>query len=92
MQAKIWNHTQWVKETDPKALRGMFDELLRKAGFNVLSCTEHHFSPQGYTALWLLSESHFAVHTFPEFGRTYIELSSCNLHFYLNFLSMTKEL
>lgn len=54
--------------------------------------TEHHFSPQGYTALWLLSESHFAVHTFPEFGRTYIELSSCNLDFYLNFLSMTKEL
>lgn len=50
MQAKIWNHAQWVKETDPKALRGMFDELLRKAGFNVLSCTEHHFSPQGYTA------------------------------------------
>ena len=40
MQAKIWNHAQWVKETDPKALRGMFDELLRKAGFNVLSCTE----------------------------------------------------
>ena len=68
MQAKIWNHAQWVKETDPKALRGMFDELLRKA------------------------ESHFAVHTFPEFGRTYIELSSCNLDFYLNFLSMTKEL
>ncbi|WP_416421125.1 S-adenosylmethionine decarboxylase family protein [Phocaeicola vulgatus] len=65
---------------------------IRKAGFNVLSCTEHHFSPQGYTALWLLSESHFAVHTFPEFGRTYIELSSCNLDFYLNFLSMTKEL
>lgn len=92
MQAKIWNHAQWVKETDPIALRGMFDELLRKAGFNVLSCTEHHFSPQGYTALWLLSESHFAVHTFPEFGRTYIELSSCNLDFYLNFLSMTKEL
>ena len=45
MQAKIWNHAQWVKEPDPKALRGMFDELLRKAGFNVLSCTEHHFSP-----------------------------------------------
>ena len=68
MQAKIWNHAQWVKETDPKALRGMFDELLRKAGFNVLSCTEHHFSPQGYTALWLLSESHFAVHTFLSSG------------------------
>ena len=53
---------------------------------------DHHFSPQGYTALWLLTESHFAVHTFPEFGRSYIELSSCNLEFYQAFLKLTREL
>ena len=29
------------------------------------------------TALFLLSESHFAIHTFPEENTTYIELSSC---------------
>ena len=54
--------------------------------------SEHPFNPQGYTALWLLSESHFAVHTFPEFGKSYIELSSCNLEYYQKFLSMTKEI
>lgn len=70
----------------------MFDEILRRSGFNVLNVSEHHFHPQGYTALWLLSESHFAVHTFPEFGRSYIELSSCNLEYYQNFLNETKQL
>lgn len=92
MQAKIWNFSEWIKETDPKKIREMFDEALRKSGFNILCFTDHHFTPQGYTALWLLTESHFAVHTFPEFGKTYIELSSCNLDFYQEFLKLTKEL
>lgn len=70
----------------------MFDKILRRSGFNVLNVSEHHFQPQGYTALWLLCESHFAVHTFPEFGRSYIELSSCNLEYYQNFLNETKQL
>ena len=92
MQAKIWNFSEWIQETNPTTLREMFDNILRRSGFNVLNVLEHHFQPQGYTALWLLSESHFAVHTFPEFGRSYIELSSCNLEFYQNFLNETQQL
>lgn len=92
MQAKIWNFSEWIQETNPTEIREKFDSLLRRAGFNVLCFTDHHFQPQGYTGLWLLTESHFAVHTFPEFGRSYIELSSCNLEFYQEFLKLTKEL
>jgi S-adenosylmethionine/arginine decarboxylase-like enzyme len=51
----------------------------------------YHFEPQGYTALWLLTESHFAIHMFPEFGKSYIEIASCNLEYYQNFLKLTKE-
>ena len=47
---------------------------------------EHSFQPQGYTAIWLLAESHFAIHTFPEENKTYIELSSCNRTMYHAFL------
>jgi len=90
MQAKIWNFSEWIQETNPETIRKKFDELLEAAGFNILCFLDHHFDPQGYTALWLLTESHFAVHTFPEFGRTYIELSSCNLEFYQAFLNLTK--
>lgn len=82
MQAKIWNFNMWISETDPAALGLFFDNALKDAGFTVLNTLEHRFTPQGYTKLYLLCESHFAVHTFPEFGRTYIELSSCNYTMY----------
>jgi len=78
MQAKIWNFNKWIPETDPDALRGVYDRRLQDAGFTVLQTLEHHFTPQGFTKLYLLCESHFAIHTFPEEGKTYIELSSCN--------------
>jgi S-adenosylmethionine/arginine decarboxylase-like enzyme len=82
MQAKMWNHSAWISETNPVKIRKMFDALLVDSKFNVLSVLDKHFQPQGYTALWLLSESHFAIHTFPENNKTYIELSSCNLEYY----------
>jgi len=77
MKAQIYNYAVWVNETNPDALKKKYSELLSQSGFNVLDVTEKHFEPFGYTALFLLSESHFAIHTFPEHKETYIELSSC---------------
>lgn len=85
MQAKIWNFSEWIQETNPQKIRQMFDEWLRKAGFNILCFTDHHFSPQGYTALWLLTESHFAVHTFPEFGKHILNCQAATLNSTKNF-------
>ena len=73
MQAKIWNFNKWIPETDPDALRGVYDRRLQDAGFTVLKTLEHHFTPQGFTKLYLLCESHFAIHTFPEEGK----ISNC---------------
>lgn len=71
------NFSDWVPETDPSTLHTYYSRLLKHSGFNVLQVCDHHFEPHGYTALYLLGESHFAVHTFPERQLTYIELSSC---------------
>ena len=78
MLAKIWNYRAWIADTDPVSLSVFFGRILRNAGFTILREVEHHFEPQGYTKMYLLCESHFALHTFPEEGKTYIELSSCN--------------
>jgi len=51
--------------------------LLKNAGFNVLDSVEHKFSPQGYTFVILLAESHFAVHTYPEYKTIYFHLYTC---------------
>jgi S-adenosylmethionine/arginine decarboxylase-like enzyme len=92
MQAKIWNYSVWIQETNPQKIKEKFDELLNKSGFDVLDIMEYYFKPYGYTCIWLLGESHCAVHTFPEHQKSYIELSSCNLEFYKNFLELTEKL
>lgn len=67
----------WTTEVAPDILVGQYRAALRDAGFNIVSEQYCFFEPFGFTALFLLSESHFAIHTFPEKTKTYLELSSC---------------
>lgn len=78
MKAKIWHTSGWINHADADYLKTVFSDLLKQATFTILNYSENRFSPFGYTGLWLLSESHFAIHTFPECDSSYIELSSCN--------------
>lgn len=91
MEAKIYNFSGWVKNTNPENLQETYDNVLKESGFTVLNFQEHHFSPMGWTGLWLLSESHFAIHTFPEEEKSYIELSSCTESYFENFKNLIKE-
>ena len=74
----IGNFRAWVGFSDADFLKARLQNLLRYSEFNVIDFVEHRFDPFGYTCLWLLAESHLAVHTFPEHSKAYIELSSCN--------------
>ena len=91
MIAKIWNYSGWINNCDPKALKKGFRELLEKSDFAVLGFKDHVFDPCGYTCIWILGESHLAVHTFPEEGCAYIELSSCNEAKLYDFLAMLPD-
>ena len=88
MEAKIYSHEYWTSQTNPKFLFKNYRQKLVDAGFKILKHIEHHFKPIGYTALFLLAESHFAIHTFPEENKTYLQLSSCNKQFFDNFLKL----
>lgn len=90
MEARIDNYSTWIRETDPLKLKIDFEEILRKSGFGILNFMEHAFEPIGWTGIWLLAESHLAIHTFPEENKTYIEISSCNRQMYDDFLSLIK--
>jgi len=79
MEAKMWNASGWLEigtQTDSE-LDIKFSDMLRNSGFTILNFSDHVFEPFGWTALWLLGESHFAIHTFPEENKFYWELSSC---------------
>jgi len=87
LKAKMNNFNAWIKEVNPETLNSIFLKLLKENGFTVIKVNEHSFDPYGFTALYLLGESHFAIHTFPEEEKTYIELSSCVDKPFDNFLS-----
>jgi S-adenosylmethionine decarboxylase len=73
----IFNGVDLNKINDYTLIKNTSLDLLKSAGFNVLDSVEHKFNPQGYTFVVLLSESHFAVHTYPEYETIYFHLYSC---------------
>lgn len=78
LTAEMFHFETWISETNPVKLTPYFEELLKSCDFTIVSFTEHFFPVQGYTAVWLLAESHLAIHTFPDQQKTYVQISSCN--------------
>ena len=78
VKAVVFNFQKWISETKPEILKKTLTNLLDISGYTVLNHIEHTFPNGGYTCLWLLSESHLAVHTFIAESKSYIELSGCN--------------
>jgi len=79
---------EWVIDAvgcDPAALadlprlRSLFDRAIRDLDLHVLGeIAWHQFpSPGGVSGLALLSESHLACHTYPEFGAATFNLYCC---------------
>lgn len=91
MIAQMYNYNTWIEETNPVSLYKYFYELLEQSGFKIENYIEKNFYPYGYTSLFLLSESHFAIHTFPEENKSYIELTSCVKNPFDKFLLIIKQ-
>lgn len=58
-------------------IKGICKELCTLHQFEILGEVEHVFQPEGYTFLFLLSESHLSVHTFPEKKYLSFDLYTC---------------
>lgn len=59
------------------AIEKLLYKIVALAKLTPLEYSRHQFSPQGISATLILSESHIAIHTWPELGRGYIILTSC---------------
>lgn len=64
---------------DPEGLRRLLDRIVDELRLlPVGGPLVHHFGGEGgVTALLLLSESHLAIHTFPEVGAATLDLYCC---------------
>jgi S-adenosylmethionine decarboxylase len=58
-------------------IRAVVDGICETYAFSVLGKLEHQFSPQGCSLVYLLSESHISVHTFPEKNYIAMDIYTC---------------
>ncbi len=65
---------------DVRALAALFEELVVSLGLCVIGTPQWHAfgGPGGVTGLAMLSESHLAIHTFPEHRYAALSIYSCS--------------
>lgn len=63
-----------ITELDIDAIKQVIETSL-----TVIKRMEHKFSPQGETIVFILSESHFTIHTYPEHRYLTMDIYVCNL-------------
>jgi len=59
------------------AIETILGNICDKHDFHVISKDSHLFDGCGFTILWMLSESHLSVHTFPERGFLAFDIYTC---------------
>lgn len=64
--------------TELESGRPTLDSIVRELQFHVVAQAGHQFSPMGYSYAYVLSESHFTIHTYPEYQSCYIDMFCCN--------------
>ena len=64
---------------DADELQKLLRNVTELTGLRSLESVMHQFSPQGISAALLLSESHIAIHTWPESGVAYIAMTTCKM-------------
>jgi S-adenosylmethionine decarboxylase len=60
-----------------EGLKDLLKNICLKHDFTILNETAHQFEPIGCSILFLLSESHISIHTFPEKNHMSFDIYTC---------------
>lgn len=63
--------------SDLDSLMHAMSDAVRASGATILDQTPYIFPPNGLTIVYLLSESHASLHTYPEYGACFVDLFTC---------------
>jgi S-adenosylmethionine decarboxylase len=74
--ADFWG-CQFEKLDDAELLMNSLKQAAKSAKMTILGEESYKFTPQGFTGLLLLSESHISIHTYPERGYAAIDVYTC---------------
>lgn len=62
---------------DESRIRELMCRAAEAAGARVVAEVFHRYRPQGVTGVLLIEESHFSVHTWPEYGYAALDFYTC---------------
>ena len=62
---------------DSEKLQNLLNKICEKYDYPILGVLNHLFTPEGCTIVFLLSESHISIHTFPEKSYLAFDLYTC---------------
>jgi S-adenosylmethionine decarboxylase proenzyme len=65
------------KLSDLNALKETMQRAVEASGATILEQVDYVFPPNGLTMVFLLSESHASIHTYPEHGACFVDFFTC---------------
>ncbi|MCR4398524.1 MAG: adenosylmethionine decarboxylase [Firmicutes bacterium] len=74
--AEVYGCNRSILDDTVKVQQVMVNAAL-KAGADVREVAFHKFHPQGVSGVVVISESHVAVHTWPEYGYAAVDVFTC---------------
>jgi S-adenosylmethionine decarboxylase len=62
---------------DAKSVEEKLVEAVKISGANIVQSVFHKFNPHGISGVVVIEESHFSVHTWPEYGYCALDIFTC---------------
>lgn len=62
---------------DPILIEKYMNEAAKIANATIVQSVFHHFNPYGVSGAVIISESHLAIHTWPEYGYAAVDVFTC---------------
>jgi S-adenosylmethionine decarboxylase len=63
--------------SDEKFMEKVCNEIVEKLKMKFLNKIYHKFNPYGLSMIYLIAESHIAIHTWPEYKFIDLEIATC---------------
>lgn len=62
-------------------VKPLLKEICDICKLNIVNSIGHQFEPQGCTQIFVLSESHISLHSYPEKEAAYLDIFCCDMNF-----------
>jgi S-adenosylmethionine decarboxylase len=64
-----------------EGVKPKLERIILKCDLHVVAEAGHQFEPVGATYVFVLSESHMSIHTYPELNTAYLDIFCCSSTF-----------